>query len=364
MSRLLSNSKRLTLALVVLAVGGVALVGGPLGAAVSDSLGFLSSPVANIQIPAERVLKIGGYELMNSTIMLWAAMLILVVFSFYSTRRMTLVPKGLQNLVELIVEFFVRLTEQVAGANGRRFLPLVLTIFLCVLVSNWLGVLPGVGTIGRVETAEEILHHAEETHDEKKIVSARLKKLAVFDGDGTLKLLPFGRGDDTKVTVGDVDSHTGLVTNPPDNYPELINKPSGLLVPFLRGANTDLNTTLAIAIVAMIAVQYWGIRQLGFRQYSSKFLSFSKGPIWFFVGILEGIAELARIISFTFRLFGNMFAGEVLLIAMAFLLPLIGIIPFIGLELFVGLIQAFIFAMLTLVFATMAVAAHGDEEHG
>jgi F-type H+-transporting ATPase subunit a len=75
------------------------------------------------------------------------------------------------------------------------------------------------------------------------------------------------------------------------------------------------------------------------------------------------ISEVARLISFTFRLFGNIFAGEVLLIAMGFLVPLVGIIPFLGLELFVGMIQAFIFSMLTLVFATMATVSHGDEAH-
>ena len=82
-----------------------------------------------------------------------------------------------------------------------------------------------------------------------------------------------------------------------------------------------------------------------------------------FVGILEGISEVARVISFTFRLFGNIFAGEVLLFAMAFLVPLVGLVPFLGLELFVGLIQAFIFSMLTLVFATTATVGHDAEGH-
>ena len=141
-------------------------------------------------------------------------------------------------------------------------------------------------------------------------------------------------------------------------------KTIGLLVPFLRGASTDINTTLAIAIVAMFTVQVWGIRALGVRGYGGKFFvnPISQGPIATFVGILEGFGELTRTLSFTFRLFGNMFAGEILLIAMAFLLPLIGIIPFMGLELFVGLIQGYIFAMLTLVFGVMAVASHGDHD--
>ena len=132
-------------------------------------------------------------------------------------------------------------------------------------------------------------------------------------------------------------------------------KTAGRLLPLFRGANTDLNTTLAIAIVAMFFVTYWGISELGIKKYGAKFINFSS-PIMLFVGILELIAEFARVVSFTFRLFGNMFAGEVLLIAMMFLLPFIGIVPFMGLELFVGVIQAFIFSMLTLIFGVTAVA--------
>ncbi|MCR4297037.1 MAG: F0F1 ATP synthase subunit A, partial [Elusimicrobia bacterium] len=133
--------------------------------------------------------------------------------------------------------------------------------------------------------------------------------------------------------------------------------------PLFRGASTDLNTTLAIALVAMIAVQYWGFRSLGIG-YGSKFVNLKQGPIFFAVGLIEIVSEVSRVISFTFRLFGNIFAGEILLIAMGFLFPLIGIVPFLGLELFVGLVQAFIFAMLTLVFAYLATLGHGEEEHG
>ena len=123
-----------------------------------------------------------------------------------------------------------------------------------------------------------------------------------------------------------------------------------------------MNTTLAIALIAMVTIHFWGFSALGFG-HLGKFINFKEGPVGFFVGILEAIGEVAKIISFTFRLFGNIFAGEVLLIAMAFLFPLIGLIPFLGLELFVGAIQAFIFAMLTLVFAVMATTAHGGEHH-
>ena len=110
-------------------------------------------------------------------------------------------------------------------------------------------------------------------------------------------------------------------------------------------------------------VHWWGFAALGVRSHLGKFLNFRQGPIGLFVGLLEAISEFARVISFTFRLFGNIFAGEVLLVAIAFLVPLIGLVPFLGLELFVGLIQAFIFSMLTLVFAATATVSHDTEGH-
>ena len=118
-----------------------------------------------------------------------------------------------------------------------------------------------------------------------------------------------------------------------------------------------------MAIIAMFMVHFWGLRSLGVFGHVGKFMNFKEGPIGAFVGVLEAIGEAARVISFTFRLFGNIFAGEVLLIAMSFLIPLVGLVPFLGLELFVGLIQAFIFSMLTLVFAASASISHGSEEH-
>jgi F-type H+-transporting ATPase subunit a len=132
--------------------------------------------------------------------------------------------------------------------------------------------------------------------------------------------------------------------------------------------NTDINSPLSIAIMAMIFIEFWGITTLGVFKYAAKFFNVSS-PIAFFVGILEFIAELARIISFTFRLFGNMLAGEILLLVMTFLMPFLVALPFYGLETFVGIIQAFVFAMLTLVFAVLAVSSHDDhgeheEEHG
>ena len=408
MKGLLSNPKILAIAIIGLLAILVSLAGGALGAAFGG--GFLSSPIPLIQLPAEKVVGLGPFDLMNTTVMLWAAGLVLLLLAWMATRRMKEVPSGFQNVFEVIVEFFDSTADSVAGGArhaGRRFLPLVLAIFLLVLLANWLGTLPGVGTIGRIEPVEEWVEHRlhykedeikdmrkeegfpvlskEELHEEalRAVLEENAgQEFVVFDGSGALGIVPIGRGEDAKVALRDVidiehedihyiekDLHAGIVkrapvdADDPDKYADLVGKRAALLVPFFRGASTDLNTTLAIAIVAMIAVQIWGIRALGLRHYSGKFIILNKGPIQAFVGFLEAFGEIARTISFTFRLFGNMFAGEILLIVMAFLLPLIGIIPFLGLELFVGLIQAFIFAMLTLVFGVMASISHDDEEH-
>jgi F-type H+-transporting ATPase subunit a len=128
--------------------------------------------------------------------------------------------------------------------------------------------------------------------------------------------------------------------------------------------NTDLMTPLAFALVSVALIQWWGISTLGFGAYMKKFINFSS-PINFFVGFLELIAEFARLISFTFRLFGNMLAGEILLLVMTFLVAVASpiMVVFYGLELFVGAIQAFVFGTLTLVFAVGAVSHHGPEGH-
>ena len=134
-----------------------------------------------------------------------------------------------------------------------------------------------------------------------------------------------------------------------------------IFVPFLRGATADLNTTLALALVSVGAAQYLGIKALGWKKYLSKFFNFAN-PIKFFIGILELVSEFAKVFSFSFRLFGNIFAGEVLLAVMAFLLPFFVPIPFLVLEIFVGFIQALVFAMLSLVFISLAISDHEAHE--
>lgn len=134
-----------------------------------------------------------------------------------------------------------------------------------------------------------------------------------------------------------------------------------VFIPYFRAPTADINTTLALGLITMIMVQVFGVKYLGLS-YFKKFFDFSN-PINFFVGILELISDISKIISFAFRLFGNILAGEILLMVIAFLLPILGPTPFLGLEVFVGFIQALVFMMLTTVFVNMATVSHGSEEH-
>jgi len=254
-------------------------------------------PLAHIQLAAEPIGHIGGFTVTNSILAGWISTVVLIVVFYAATSNAQMVPSGLQNFVEYATEAILGLCESVAGVRkGRQFFPIVGTIFFFVILSNWMGLLPGFGSIGFRETTPE----------------------------------------------GETE-----------------------FVPLLRAATTDLNTTLAIALTSVVATQIFGLKELG-GGYVEKFFNFRGGPIGIYVGLLELIAEFAKIVSFTFRLFGNIFAGEVLLAVIVFLVPWLAALPFYGLELFVGFIQAFVFAVLTLVFMTLATTAHehGDVAHG
>ncbi len=277
--------------------------------------------------------KLGPIYITNTLIATWLSILVLVVFFFLATRKMKLIPKGLQNIAEMIIEMLLGFVESVAGKkDGRRFFPVIATIFLFVLMNAWLGLLPGFNVIGRL-------------HPESVTDSTLLHSLISI-------------------------------------FPEYTGRPVD--VPFLRSANTDMNVPLMLALVSFFSVEYWGITALGFRHYLGKFLRVQQlskglkqlfkgkikpalnailfGLIDLFVGALESLAELVRILSFTFRLFGNMTAGEVLVLMISFLVPWVLGSIFYGLETLLGFIQALIFSALTLVFATMAVSRH-EAEH-
>lgn len=280
-----------------------------------SALSAISVDKPHPTLPPEAVFHIGSFPITNTVIAAWLTVIVLVLLTYFATRRMKLVPRGIQKLIEYAIDSLLSLCNSIAGEkNGRRFLPVVATIFLFVLFNAWLSLLPGFGSI----------------------------------------------------TVTGHEGHA---------------------VHLLRGANTDINMPLALAIVSFIAVEFYGVKLLGSRLYLSKFLNFGRffqgmrhlftgkmksgisevfsGVIDIFVGILEAFSELIRLVSFTFRLFGNMTAGEILLLIVVFLAPWVIVEIFFVLEIFIGLIQALIFSTLTLVFLTMATS-HGnaESEHG
>jgi F-type H+-transporting ATPase subunit a len=312
-------------------------------------LRFVLPPVV-VRAEALPGVVIGGVSFTNAFLTALVVDVVLVVLAILGTRKMKLVPSGLQNLLEWIIEALYNLTESVATAKwAPRFFAVVATIFFYVLFSNWFGLIPGLAAVGVCEE-----HHVEE------VEHAALPGLAA-------PLL----------------DHPEEAPRPP-----LGCQAGEVIVPIFRSPSTDLNNNFALALVSVGMTQVFGVMALGIG-YFSKFFNvkgmirafgpdaqgqrrgcagmlgaFMFGAIDFFVGILELISEFAKIISFSFRLFGNIFAGEVMLLVLASLLPLILTIPFLGLEVFVGLIQAFIFFILTLAFFSIATVSHGNgEEH-
>jgi F-type H+-transporting ATPase subunit a len=286
-------------------------------------VGFLATklPVVmpEISLPAEPIFTIPvvGFAITNTLLATWLTMLLLALGSILVTRSLKMVPGRLQSLVEWGLGVLLGLCEGIAGERGRKFFPLVATIFIFLLVSNWTGIVPGFASVGLIHEA----HHGGYEVAQKSVVGVDVNILQPEE-------------------VG--EHETGYT-----------------VFSFLRSAATDLNTPLALAIISVVATQIVGVQAQGLR-YFSKFISFND-VLGLIVGPLEAVSELAKIISFSFRLFGNIFAGEVLLAVLAFIVPYLVSIPFFGLELFVGLMQAFVFAMLTLVFMAMATMGHGSE---
>lgn len=242
----------------------------------------------HISIAAEPLFEIAGFTVTNSLLSSIFTSLVLIIIAITISLIVKLRPSRFQAIIEEFLMFILNLAESGGGKAARQFVPLTLTMFFFILLSNWIGLLPGFGSI-------------------------------------LIK----------KVVHGEVES-----------------------IPLLRGATADLNTTLALALVAFFSIQFYGISKskLG---YVKKFINITN-PLNFFVGILELISEFAKIISFTFRLFGNVFAGEVLLAVMISLVPVLVPLPFLGLEVFVGFIQALVFAMLTMIFIQLAISQHDE----
>lgn len=427
---------------------------------------LFNAPLPNISLGGEKVIAdiykiealgpIGTFSITNTLLAAWVTVLLLVIISFVATRNLKLIPTGIQAVVEWTIEGLLKLVEEITGskAKARKIFPLIATIFLFVLISNWTGLLPFYNGFGKTISAEHlILHTAEDTikqnlvdmddesahhladefyhsqltdeviaevreHDhlhfpeegdkvttaaalnDKIMAKLKAKKLFIMDKTGGVTFLNIGFKAESLGGIGfgtdkkEVSARDYFVTVVQEKYdPTIVDeahdveeqkaelgladvheddsgtKVAAEFIPYLRSANSDLMMTLAIAFVAMFMVEFWGVTSNGFTKYAGRFINFSdfkKGPlmggIGLIVGILEGISEFARLISFTFRLFGNILAGEILVFVFLFLLPFMIVIVPLGLEVFVGFIQAIVFSGLILVFATGAMESH--EAHG
>ena len=297
--------------IIVLVFGAIfimAFLAGPIGKQLVGEISWLqwmSVERPEPSLPAPVLFHIFGLPITNTILAGWITVVFLILVCWLITRRMKLVPGRLQAAFEAIVGWIYDFCRNTAGeVNGRRFFPVVCTIFLFVAFNAWLSLVPGYGSI------------------------------------------LFGNHE------------------------------------LIRGANTDINTPLSMAVISFIFVAYFGLKVLGIkwlRQYFNfgpvfraiggifkgkfDFMAIFSGMIDAFVGMLELLSRFITIISFTFRLFGNMTAGEILLLVTAYLIPWVLAVPFYGLEVLIGFIQGLVFAGLTLVFASMAVTSHQEEAH-
>ena len=286
-----------------------------------------------------------GKNLTNALLTSFVLSAALVVFAFFLGRRLQERPGGVQNVVESVIEGLDNLVKDAAPARwAETFFPIVATIFLYLIVVNMFSLLtPFLGSIGPAHSTDEGIAPDAEHFGIPRVV---------LIGGEFEDLQPLHPPGDAANGAAAADHHDDQV----------------LIVPFLRAPSSDLNMTLALALITVILTQWFGLRSHGFRRYLSNFLplgglrrkGFATWAIELFVGVLEGISELARIGSFSFRLFGNVFAGEVVLIVISSLVPLGLVVVFFGLEIFVGLIQAIVFFLLALVFFSIAA---GEREH-
>lgn len=265
-----------------------------------------------VTLYAEPIAHVGSFQITNSLITSWIAVFIIVVIAITLRLKLRQIPRGVQNFFEIMLNGALNLCDQVTGSRkiSTKVFPIAFTIFMFVLVNNWLGILP-FGGFGLIEKGSE----------------------------------------------------------------------GASFIPFIRSGTADINTTLTLSLMAVIGANIFGIISIGVWKTFNKYVNLKSlgsmvtkvrkeptvlvvAPVTFFVGVLELIGEFAKVASLSFRLFGNVFAGEVLLLSMSALLSYGLPIPFLFLEIFVGVIQAFIFAILVLVYFTIASQDHDEhEEH-
>jgi F-type H+-transporting ATPase subunit a len=264
------------------------------------------------------------------------------------------VPSGIYNAFEAIIEFLYNSVQGATGKRAKKILPLVATIFLLIFVANMVKLVPGFESIGWLEKAQKGYGYGT-----VKLFS--IGELPVYSLDKAQRTVV------EKTTVTNESSISGNSSEEESGTGEMCTVCH--VIPFLRGSATDLNFTFALAVIAVVMTQVYGVWALG-PGYFTKFFQFKKlvkggvfGLIDFAVGFLELILEFAKILSFSFRLFGNIFAGALLLSIIGALLPVLlppGLYLF---EVFFGIIQAYVFFLLATMFISMAVVNPHGEEH-
>jgi F-type H+-transporting ATPase subunit a len=305
-------------------------------AAVQASVAIAPEVLFEIQLPFSIPFIGTVFPISNTLLTTWIVLILIALFAFFSTRKMSMVPSGLQNIMEMLIEWLAGLSESVAGPErGKKFFTIPATIFILVLFSNLIGLIPGFGPIGVISLA------------------------------------------------GNQSPPNGILVlgNAPGAF--VVHQAEGgvpVLAPFVRAPSTDVNLPLALALICMVMVEFYGVQMLGLLHYLGKFFNFkrlakffagllrgklSMGDLGFglidaFAGLVELFSELGKVVAFTFRLFGNIFAGEVVLLIMSFLFLLLPFV-FYGLELFVAVIQAFVFCVLAIAFMTIATTPHASE---
>lgn len=289
----------------------------------------------HIAISPETVTTIGGLDITNTMITTTVVSILILALAFVINRSLkkTNYPTGWQGLFESITEGLQGLIHSVTNdaRKTKEFFPLLAGFFFFILLNNWFGLLPIVPALGFFEQ------------------SVHTQIIEPLNTVAAAETSPADNSPESGEYSAEFHTETESATKDAKE----------VFIHYLRPSTSDLSMTIALGFLSVLATQYFGVKHLGIG-YFSKFFNFSS-PIMFFVGILELISEFAKIISFGFRLFGNIFAGKVLITVIKFLVPLVVPMPFYVLELFIGFIQALVFTMLTLVFFNIATQGHGEE---
>lgn len=324
------------------------------------------------------------FNLINTMTSLFLVDIIVLVIAVLGWRvsngwRKKVPTSRFQTLLELIAGGLYGFVRNTAGnKNARSIFPLVATIFLFLLFANWMSIIPGIESVGKFHCAHPGTNGYQATKVSDNFLGVEVYQLRntqpLFGGDPVNLDMEHACAEAT--AKGEAVSEEGAAVEGKGEPAAAAGNPLEEhrfhITPFFRPAATDLNLTIALALISFTFIQIYGFKEQGLN-YLQKFIPIRSlgnlrkkplGAIDLIVGPLEFISELSKIVSLSFRLFGNIFAGGILIAVMLFLLGTGLPIIFYALELIVGLAQALVFAVLTLVFVAQAMEGHhGDEEH-